>query len=639
MIQLIASGIATGALYSLVGVSLVIVYRASGVLNFAQGDMAAVPLFLAFALLTESHVPYVLVVVIVLAASLLEGALVYYLLIRPLERRPALTIVMATFGLSLMLNAAVVYLWGSNERGFPPAIHGSELSLLGADLTPAAILAVVVAVCVVLVGNFLLLRTRAGLIMRAANSNRIAAQLMGINQRRVTLAAWMISAALGLVAALLLAPSVGLDPQTTDNMLLISFAAIVLGGLGSIPGAIVGGIVIGVIRNLVAGYITLHLQTTFLFGVILLILTLRPTGLLGRGGELRSAVTATFHGGSQRLRALTIPHRASVAAQTGLAVLVVLIVIAAPDNSVGPIDANVLLLCVATVPAVLSVTLLTGISGQLSIGQAAFMAVGAYSAALLCEHVTADAFIACAGGVLVAAVFGVLMAVPALRIRGPYLALVTLAFTWAVPEVLNSWTSVTGGFVGLYVTVHSFAGISVSGTSSMFYTMTVFVAIVAGAVWLLLRSPLGRRWRAIRDDEAAAASIGVGVASHKVAAFAISAGLAGLAGGLMATASGYVSPDGFTVNMSIYLLVAAVLGGLESVAGAIIGAVVIVALPVVLGSANSALPQLIFGAALIFTVLLMPRGLSGLIEVRRAVPVEREPLPTPELRDSVEAPS
>ena len=534
MADLLVAGLASGALYALVGVALVVIYRASGVLNFAQGDMATLVLFGGYWLLVTNGLPYPVVVVVALALALLQGALMYLVVVRPVQDRPVLTIIMATFGISLILNAIVVYLFGGQARGFPAALTGGNLDLGPFVVSQQRALAIGVAVAVMLLGYVVLNRTRAGMAVRATYQNRIAAVLMGVSLKRLMIGVWAASAAFGLVAALLLAPLVRLSSGVMNDVLLLAFAAVVLGGLTSPAGAVVGGMAIGVFQAFVAAYVTVELQATFLFLIILAVLMVRPQGLLGtvevatghgevgepvpRARRRRGRLTALTHSALRAREAAWaraaargaawLPAR--LAALPGRLYLAVLAAVLVVTPMVIPLsfEAAVATQIAALVPAVLSVAVLSGVSGQLSVGQAGFVAVGAYATALLNERTALDGAVVIAVSALAACMLGLAMGIPATRVSGPYLALITLAFGWAVPEILVSWESVTGGSAGMYVSDAAVLGVSLEDTVTTYYIIVPFVAVFVYATWRFLRSDLARKLRAVRDSESAAAAVG-----------------------------------------------------------------------------------------------------------------------------------
>ncbi len=264
--------------------------------------------------------------------------------------------------------------------------------------------------------------------------------------------------------------------------------------------------------------------------------------------------------------------------------------------------------------------LLVGYTGLVSLGHAAFLAIGAYAHAYLLNNgwpwpaslAVATAFTALIGG---------LIAIPALRMTGIYLAVATLAFAVIVEQVLVHWESVTGGFRGMPVPRAEIFGFSIASPAAFYYTCAVVLVVAMLAALNLLRSPTGRAMTAVRDSETSAESMGIHIASTKALAFALSAGFTGLAGGLFAHKIGYLAPDGFTLITSIQLLLMVVVGGLGSMHGVIFGAVFIGLLPqgiaILRDNVPPAVAQIpglepgIFGLILILFLIYEPLGLYG----------------------------
>jgi branched-chain amino acid transport system permease protein len=277
----------------------------------------------------------------------------------------------------------------------------------------------------------------------------------------------------------------------------------------------------------------------------------------------------------------------------------------------------------ATVVAVAGLTILIGLSGQISIGNGAFMAVGGYVAALLLMHLNWPLIVILIVATLASAAVGALFGVAAARLRGPYLAGATLMLAVALPFFATRFESLLGGDQGLgfFITVPGFLGVNFSPLRWQAWVNCGAALFAMVLLANLVRSRIGRSWRAIRDDEVAAALAGINVARMQILAFVVSAAYAGLGGVLLAVVVGTVSPSLFTLNLSIQLLTAAVLGGLGSLSGAIWGSILLVIVPVYLTNVatshgltqttSSSIPILAYGVVLIVVMLAFPRGIAG----------------------------
>ena len=288
----VVAGVATGSIYGLVALGIVLIYRSTDVVNFAQGEMALFATFAGWSLV-QAGVDYWLVFFAVLALAGLMGAFIERTVIRPVEGAPVLNVVIVTLGLFVILNSLSGFIWarGDLPKVFPTTPFGSELQ--GVDLGFAIIsrhrIAVIIISVAVMGALYLLFNhTKLGLAMRATAHNPLASRLMGINVGRMLMLGWTLSAIVGAVGGILVAPIVFLDLTTMLRVILFAFAAAVLGGLDSPPGAMVGGVIIGVVQNLASTYsfgpifFGPELSLPIALLVLVLILVVRPTGLFGR---------------------------------------------------------------------------------------------------------------------------------------------------------------------------------------------------------------------------------------------------------------------------------------------------------------------------------------------------------------------
>lgn len=268
----------------------------------------------------------------------------------------------------------------------------------------------------------------------------------------------------------------------------------------------------------------------------------------------------------------------------------------------------------------LGLMLLAGYTGQVSIGHAAFMGVGAYAQAYLTNHGWPFP-LALAVGVALSAIAGVIVGTPALRVKGIYLGIATLAFGFIVEEIFARWEDVTGGNAGLAVKAPEMLGFKFDGDTSFYFLCLVLCVLCTLGVLNLLRSPTGRAFVAIRDSEISAQSMGINLAWYKGLAFAISAAMAGIAGALYAHKMRFISPDQFSLIQSVDLLLLVVVGGLGFVHGAFLGAIFLITMPQLIALGKDYLPESIGGAAglqaviyglvLVAFVLFEPMGLYG----------------------------
>ena len=265
--------------------------------------------------------------------------------------------------------------------------------------------------------------------------------------------------------------------------------------------------------------------------------------------------------------------------------------------------------------------LLTGYTGQISLGHAAFFAAGAYTTAILERHGVGFEG-ALPAATLVAAALGVVIGLPALRLSGIYLAIATLAFAFIVEEVLARWRSLTNGNTGMVLDDITVFGLAIDSEPRFYYLALALLVVVMLVAINILRAPTGRAMIAIRDSEVAAESMGVSLARTKTAAFALSAAMTGIAGALYAHKLTFISPEQFTIFVSIEFLLIVFIGGLGSLHGAVLGAIFVIVLPQAIVVLRDVLPRAIaeqagiesglFGLALILFMIFEPRGLYGI---------------------------
>jgi branched-chain amino acid transport system permease protein len=273
--------------------------------------------------------------------------------------------------------------------------------------------------------------------------------------------------------------------------------------------------------------------------------------------------------------------------------------------------------------ALLGLNILTGFSGQISLGHGAFFGIGAYVAAILLQHDWLPYWMVVPVAGLVCLAVGFAFGLPALRLEGPYLALATFALAIATPQILkhDKLESLTGGVQGIVVEKPEspFPG-TLDGDQWLYFVCLVFVVLFYLAGWNLVRGRTGRALLAIRDHPIAAGTMGIDTAMYKSLTFGVSAMYTGAAGALAALLTGFVSPDSFTILVSINFLVGVVVGGIASILGNFVGAAFIVILPNVAGDISEAAPWAIYGVMLILLMILMPNGIAGVV---RAVVARR----------------
>lgn len=283
IVELIIGGLASGSLYALIAIAIVLVLQATDIPNFAQGEMAMISTFVAYWLLQDHNLGWWLAVPIALLFAALQGFVVQLVVIRPLLGAPTINAVIATLGLNIALHSIAGMVWGNETHVFPsPLASATPFRIAGVNVAPESALTVGAAVAMIILFTVILKWTRAGIALRAASQNKTVARLMGIRINRVFGLAWAMGSVAGAVAGVLVAPLMFLDTNMMALLLIKGFAGAVLGGLGSLTGVFLGGLLLGVIENLMGAYISGAFSEALSFLLIITVLVVAPEGILGR---------------------------------------------------------------------------------------------------------------------------------------------------------------------------------------------------------------------------------------------------------------------------------------------------------------------------------------------------------------------
>ncbi len=268
-----------GALYGLIALGFVMIWNTAAVVNFAQGELAMLAMFFAFTGHVTMGLNIWLAITLAVAATALLGYLIERGLVRPLVRADPLTVIMMTIGLQIFLSNGAKFIWGTQPQAFPPYFGEKSLDFMGVVASPQSLAVLVVVSVLAVLLHWISQYTRLGKSLRAVAQDRETSALMGIRIDRVVASGFAISAALAGIAGVLMAPLVFVAADVGLPLLVKSFIAAVIGGFGSYPGALIGGLLIGVLDNLVGYYISADYRDVVLFGVLIVILLFRPAGL------------------------------------------------------------------------------------------------------------------------------------------------------------------------------------------------------------------------------------------------------------------------------------------------------------------------------------------------------------------------
>jgi branched-chain amino acid transport system permease protein len=280
--------------------------------------------------------------------------------------------------------------------------------------------------------------------------------------------------------------------------------------------------------------------------------------------------------------------------------------------------------------AVLGINLLMGFTGMISLGHGALFAIGAYTTAILMRDTGLPYVVTVLAAALLTFLLGCLVGFPARRLSGLHFAVITLGAALLVTPLLKRNVGLTGGAVGLQIDRPE-APFGLAEDQWAFYVCLMITVVVLALVLWAVRGPIGRAMLAVKDNPLAAEAMGVNTARLKIVVFAIASMLGGVAGSMYAFSVGYVAPDSFSFNLTVFFLAASVVGGARSIVGALLGSVVVVAVPVLAGEVNPALANIVFGLALIIAVVVLPNGIAGAVRARRRAADPEPPVgPHPE---------
>jgi ABC-type branched-subunit amino acid transport system ATPase component/ABC-type branched-subunit amino acid transport system permease subunit len=610
--EILAIGAITGLVYALLAAGLVLVYRSTGIINFAYGELGAL-CAAVLAKLVDLGWPFwpSLGVVVVLGAAL--GGAVELLVVRRLSASPRLVLLVATIGVGQLLLLAQFLLPLKTRSTTFPSPFGREVQVGDFLLSGKHffVLAVVPAV-VVMLGLFLT-RTPYGIAIRAAAENPDAARLAGINPARVSTVVWVMSGALGALTVVMFNPIrgvlAGIPSQALGpGLLLRALAAALIGRLVSLPMALAGGLGVGVVEALlVVNVQNKGAADAVLFLLVLVLLLVRSRA--GDRGETVGGFVPTPR--PKPVPAVLVSHPVVRRIPQLSMVLSILVAGCLPFVFSGSDQVFLLSKVLIFALAAVSVTVLIGWAGQLSLGHFAFVGLGSMvTGALVARGVP---FFAAVGYSVVAGLLaGLVVGAPALRLKGLFLAITTLAFAIASSSWLFPSETLRGPSSSLTVPRADLFGISLAPQRRYYFLCLVVLVAVGAAVAHARRTGFGRSIIAVRDNEDRSSSLTVSPAFIKLATFAMSAAVAALAGGLLAGLRVSYGAGAFGPELSLQMVSLVIIGGLGSVAGAVIGAAYVVGLPALLGDSPE-VALMTSGIGLLLLLLYLPGGLVSVV--------------------------
>jgi branched-chain amino acid transport system permease protein len=604
--QLIISGLTIGCVYSLVGLAFALLIRATGILNFAQGELVMLGAFVGLSVLTQLHLPYLVAFIVATLVGGLFGVLMERTMFGPmLKRRPPMTnLFIATLGLQVILQTVAILVWGADPRPYPQIAGQNPITVAGVVMRPQNLLILGLALAIMALMQFFLKRTRLGIAWRAAALDPDTAALYGVNRRRNVALTFALSSALGAAGGVLIAPIFFASFGMGGSVQIKSFFAATIGAFSTV-GTMLGGLALGVVETLAAGLISSDYKNVILYGISLaaLFLFFRPDAPEGRTPDEapKAASTGDSLLSTERLgkwpRIVLIG--VGIVAWLGFPLL-------ADRYTIHIVD-----LALIYAIAILGLQLVFGYTGMLSLGHAAFFGLGAYTYALLTLQLGLPILVtiplaACVAGV------GALVVAPTLRLSGIYLVVATAAFQEVAYLLMINLKSITNGAYGLYsIPGPSVGPLEIDGDFVYYF----FISVVLGLTYLglkrITRSRFGRALLAVRENELSAVMSGVNAAGYRTRAFIVGAACAGVAGALYAPFVSYISPEAFTLSVSINMVTMAVIGGLGNLIGGVVGAVAIILAPEYLRFLGE-YRLIVYGAIMIIFMMFFPGGVTGL---------------------------
>ncbi len=575
----IASGVFAGSLYGLAAMGMVLTYKTVGVFNFAYGAMA---MFSAFTY-WELHdnwglsawvaMPVLFLLVAPLMGVVLEG------LFRPLSGVATEVLIVVSVGVLAALQALAPIAYGSYDRQLQPIFPISTFRIgslhVGYDQLGTLLVSLLMAALLWL----LLRRTRFGTSTRAVVDNPDLSDMIGVHGDQVRRIAWILSSVFAALVGVLISPTQTLDVNQLVLVVIYAFAPAVLGILFGFPFAYLGGIALGIAVSVMSKFSNNNLTITDLkaatpYIALFVLLVAFGNRLKDTGTSARRLAVARIASGTSSVRHAVIRvgglrvDRNFVTGSGGLVVaLLVPLIISGPrlvEVTTGFIYALV----------ALTLVVLTGWAGQISLAQFSFVGVGAFTAGHLAGSHGQHFLFAVLMGMLFAVPLGLVVGLVSLRLSGLYLALATLAFALVMDNVVFNSNSVSGGLTGITVARPQFFGLSFTGRAALYELCVVVFAVFAIAAYALRQGPVGRRLHILRDSPLAASTLGVNLTLTKLVVFVVCGMVAALGGALLGALQQSITPLDFMWSASLQLLLLVVLGGRSVLSGAVIAGAV-----------------------------------------------------------------
>jgi branched-chain amino acid transport system permease protein len=592
------TGLANAGALFMVASGLSLIFGVTRIVNFAHGSFYMLGAYVGYSLMQVLPGAVGFWTSILLAGVIvgLIGVIVEICVLRPVYRAPELFQLVATFGVILVIQDLTLMTWGAEDVLGPRAPGLTGVVRIMGEPVPKYDLALLVITPFVALGLwYLITRTRVGVLVRAATQDREMVGALGVNQSWLFTGVFFLGCALAGLGGALQLPKGGADLLMDFNILTAVFVVVVIGGMGSLPGAYLAAVLISVLGVFGVTYMP---QSTLvlMFVIMVLVLMIRPYGLFGR------PEVAGEHGqvGEPERPIKPAGLRARMIVAAGLAVLALMPVYG--SNFTLVLATDILIFCLFAA----SLHFILGLGGLVSFGHAAFFGGGAYVAALLVTYADTPMELALLLAPLGAGMAAIIIGWVCLRLTGVYFAMLTLAFSQLLWSLVFQWGEVTRGDDGL---VNIWPSAWASGTTVYFYLSLV---ICTGGILFLrhaAHAPFGYALRAARDSARQAEATGIDTKRVQWAAFALAGAMAGVAGGLFVFSKGSVFPNELEIARSFDALIVVFLGGVKTLAGGVVGGVALEGVKDIL--TRFEYWRLALGVLIIVVVIVAPDGLVG----------------------------
>ena len=604
-IQIVIGGLLQGAVFALIALGFSLVFRVTSVLNLSQGAFCVVGALVMYTLQVSWGWPVPVAVVAAALGTTIFGLILGALCFVPaLPRLPTSSMLILTAGLLTLLQGVLLIGWSSQPYALPPFSGEAPVVLWGIGFPTQGFWIAGVTVVIIVAIWFLVQRTTLGTALRACAENRVAARLMGIDVPRMTLLSFGMAVLIAAIAGIAVAPITSLEFDTGGFFTNFGFISVAIGGFGSFLGSVAGGLFLGVTEQLAAGYVSSLFANAVALGLLLAVLLWRPSGLFGGGMARRTDVRDEQH-----IERAIVRLEGRGGAIFGVAAVAFLLALPFLFPGAGLLSS--LVITGILYIAVLGLDVLMGFAGQVSLGQAGFMAIGGYTASILAVTYGVSPLWGTLAGIALSVLAAWALSFVTLRLRGHYLALATLAFGLLVDSLTVGMVDTTGGPSGL-AGIPSFGvgPFTVETSLQMYYLVAGIIIVLVLALHGGLRSSFGRALKAVRTDQTAATALGVNVVRYKLAAFLISAALASLSGSLYAFYFHFLSPEMVATPRSFEMIAMLVAGGEGTLVGPILGVALLTLLPT-LFQPFALYKTFAEGLLLVLCFMWLPEGLFG----------------------------